>query len=62
MRILFILLILIVSSCAQKNSITNSTDTTNLNLNKNLTFNDYVNKLLTINKSKLFPDINDIPK
>jgi|TARA_B100001971_G_scaffold214155_1_gene250180 hypothetical protein len=62
MRILFILLILIVSSCAQKNSITNSTDTTNLNLNKNLTFNDYVNKLLTINKSKLFPDINDIPE
>ena len=62
MRIVFILLILIVSSCAQKNSITNSTDTTNLNLNKNLTFNDYVNKLLTINKSKLFPDINDIPE
>jgi len=62
MRILFILLILIVSSCSQKNSITNPTDTTNLNLNKNLTFNEYVNKLLTINNNKSFPDINDIPE
>ena len=62
MKTLFIFSILIVTSCVPKDSINNSINELNYDSSKNYMFDEYVSELLLINKSKLFPNINDIPK
>jgi len=62
MKTLFILLLLIITSCAQNNSLNNTINELNFDLNKNYSFDEYVSELLLINKNKSFPNINDIPK
>ena len=62
MKTLFIILLLIITGCAQNNSFNNTINELNFDLNKNYSFDEYVSKLLLINKNKPFPNINDIPK
>ena len=62
MKTLFILLLLIITSCAQNNSLNNTINELNFDLNKNYSFDEYVSELLLINKNKSFPNINVIPK
>ena len=62
MKILFIILLLIITACAQNNSLNNTNNELNFDLNKNYSFDEYVSELLLINKNKSFPNINDIPK
>ena len=62
MKTLFIILLLIITACAQNNSLNNSINELNFDLNKNYSFDEYVSELLLINKNKSFPNINDIPK
>tara|TARA_B100001765_G_scaffold209103_1_gene168961 strand:- start:326 stop:514 length:189 start_codon:yes stop_codon:yes gene_type:complete len=62
MKTLFIILLLIITGCAQNNSFNNTINELNFDLNKNYSFDEYVSELLLINKNKSFPNINDIPK
>jgi hypothetical protein len=62
MKTLFIILLLIITACAQNNSLNNTINELNFDLNKNYSFDEYVSELLLINKNKAFPNINDIPK
>ena len=62
MKTLFIILLLIITACAQNNSLNNTINESNFDLNKNYSFDEYVSELLLINKNKSFPNINDIPK
>ena len=62
MKTLFTILLLIITACAQNNSINNTINELNFDLNKNYSFDEYVSELLLINKNKSFPNINDIPK
>ena len=62
MKTLFIMLLLIITACAQNNSLNNTINELNFDLNKNYSFDEYVSELLLINKNKSFPNINDIPK
>ena len=62
MKTLFIILLLIITACAQNNSLNNTINELNFDLNKNYSFDEYVSELLLINKNKSFPDINDISK
>ena len=62
MKTLFIILLLIITGCAQNNSFNNTINELNFDLNKNYSFDEYVSELLLINKNKPFPNINDIPK
>ncbi len=62
MKILFIILLLIITACTQNNSLNNTINELNFDLNKNYSFDEYVSELLLINKNKSFPNINDIPK
>ena len=62
MKILFIILLLIITACVQKNSLHNTINELNFDLNKNYSFDEYVSELLLFNKNKPFPNINDIPK
>jgi|TARA_B100000809_G_scaffold118858_1_gene117182 hypothetical protein len=62
MKTLFIILLLIITACAQNNSLNNTINELNFDLNKNYSFDEYVSELLLINKNKSFPNINDIPK
>ena len=62
MKTLFIILLLIVTACVQNNSLNNTINELNFDLNKNYSFDEYVSELLLINKNKSFPNINDIPK
>ena len=62
MKILFTILLLIITACAQNNSLNNTINELNFDLNKNYSFDEYVSELLLINKNKSFPNINDIPK
>ena len=62
MKTLFIILLLIITACAQNNSLNNTINELNFDLNKNYSFDEYVSELLLINKNKPFPNINDIPK
>jgi len=62
MKTLFIILLLIFTGCAQNNSLNNTINELNFDLNKNYSFDEYVSELLLINKNKSFPNINDIPK
>ena len=62
MKTLLVILILFISSCTSHNSIKNKVIELNFDLNKNYSFDEYVSELLLINKSKSFPNINDIPK
>ena len=62
MKTLFIILLLIIAACAQNNSLNNTINELNFDLNKNYSFDEYVSELLLINKNKSFPNINDIPK
>jgi hypothetical protein len=62
MKTLFIILLLIITACAQNNSLDNTINELNFDLNKNYSFDEYVSELLLINKNKSFPNINDIPK
>ena len=62
MKTLFIILLLIITACAQSNSLNNTINELNFDLNKNYSFDKYVSELLLINKNKSFPNINDIPK
>ena len=62
MKTLFIILLFIITACAQNNSLNNTTNELNFDLNKNYSFDEYVSELLLINKNKSFPNINDIPK
>jgi hypothetical protein len=62
MKTLFIILLLIITACAQNNSLNNINNELNFDLNKNYSFDEYVSELLLINKNKSFPNINDIPK
>ena len=61
MRNFFILLILIISACSPSKSTYNTVNEINIDLNKNYIFEEYVSKLISINKNKSFPNINDIP-
>ena len=61
MKTLFIMLLLIITACAQNNSLNNTINELNFDLNKNYSFDEYVSELLLINKNKSFPNINDIP-
>ena len=60
MKTLFIILLLIITACAQNNSLNNTINELNFDLNKNYSFDEYVSELLLINKNKSFPNINDI--
>ena len=62
MKTLFIILLLIITACAQNNSLNKTINELNFDLNKNYSFEEYVSELLLINKNKSFPNINDIPK
>ena len=62
MKTLFIILLLIITACTQSNSLNNTINELNFDLNKNYSFDEYVSELLLINKNKSFPNINDIPK
>ena len=62
MKTLFIILLLIITACAQNISLNNTINELNFDLNKNYSFDEYVSELLLINKNKSFPNINDIPK
>ena len=62
MKTLFIILLLIITACAQNNSLNNTINELNFALNKNYSFDEYVSELLLINKNKPFPNINDISK
>jgi len=62
MKTLFIILLLIITACTQNNSLNNTINELNFDLNKNYSFDEYVSELLLINKNKSFPNINDIPK
>ena len=62
MKTLFIILLLIITACAQNNSLNNTINELNFDLNKNYSFDEYVSELLLINKNKSFPNINVIPK
>ena len=62
MKTLFIILLLIITACAQNNSLNNTINELNFDLNKNYSFDEYVSELLLINKNKSFPNITDIPK
>ena len=62
MKTLFIILLFIITACAQNNSLNNTISELNFDLNKNYSFDEYVSELLLINKNKSFPNINDIPK
>ena len=62
MKTLFIILLLITTACAQNNSLNNTINELNFDLNKNYSYDEYVSELLLINKNKSFPNINDIPK
>ena len=62
MKTLFIILLLIITACAQNNSLNNTINELNFDLNKNYSFDEYVSELLLFNKNKSFPNINDIPK
>ncbi len=62
MKTLFIILLLIITACAQNNSLNNTINELNFDLNKNYSFDEYVSELLLINKNKSFPNINDISK
>lgn len=62
MKTLFIILLLIITACAQNNLLNNTINELNFDLNKNYSFDEYVSELLLINKNKSFPNINDIPK
>ena len=62
MKTLFIILLLIITACAQNNSLDNTINELNFDLNKNYSFDEYVSELLLINKNKSFPNINDISK
>jgi len=62
MKTLFIILLFIITACAQNNSLNNTINELNFDLNKNYSFDEYVSELLLINKNKSFPNINDIPK
>jgi len=62
MKTLLIILLLIITACAQNNSLNNINNELNFDLNKNYSFDEYVSELLLINKNKSFPNINDIPK
>ena len=62
MKTLFIILLLIITASAQNNSLDNTINELNFDLNKNYLFDEYVSELLLINKNKSFPNINDIPK
>ena len=62
MKTLFIILLFIITACSQNNSLNNTISELNFDLNKNYSFDEYVSKLLLINKNKPFPNINDIPK
>ncbi len=62
MKTLFIILLLIITACGQNNSLNNTINELNFDLNKNYSFDEYVSELLLINKNKSFPNINDIPK
>ena len=62
MKTLFIILLLIITACAQNHSLNNTINELNFDLNKNYSFDEYVSELLLINKNKSFPNINDIPK
>ena len=62
MKTLFIILLLIITACAQNNSLNNTINELNFDLNKNYSFDEYVSELLLLNKNKSFPNINDIPK
>jgi len=62
MKTLFIILLLIITACAQNNSLNNTINELNFDLNKNYSFDEYVSELLLINKNKSFPNINDILK
>jgi len=62
MKTLFIILLLIITACVQNNSLNNTINELNFDLNKNYSFDEYVSELLLINKNKSFPNINDIPK
>ena len=62
MKTLFIILLLIITACAHNNSLNNTINELNFDLNKNYSFDEYVSELLLINKNKPFPNINDIPK
>ena len=61
MKTLFIILLFIITACAQNNSLNNTINELNFDLNKNYSFDEYVSELLLINKNKSFPNINDIP-
>lgn len=64
MRYIFILLLFyLINSCTKNvNNLNNKNGSKILimNLEKNISFNNYVNLLDEINKNKPFPDINDI--
>ena len=62
MKTLFTILLLIITACAQNNSLNNTINELNFDLNKNYSFDEYVSELLLNNKNKSFPNINDIPK
>ena len=62
MKTLFIILLLIITACAQNNSLNKTINELNFDLNKNYSFDEYVSELLLINKNKSFPNINDISK
>jgi len=62
MKTLFIILLLIITACAQNHSLNNTINELNFDLNKNYSFDEYVSELLLINKNKSFPNINDISK
>ena len=62
MKTLFIILLLIITACAQNNSLNKTINELNFDLNKNYSFDEFVSELLLINKNKSFPNINDIPK
>ena len=62
MKTLFIILLLIITACAQNNSLDNTINELNFDLNKNYSFDEYVSELLLINKNKPFPNIDDISK
>ena len=62
MKTLFLILLLIITACVQNNSLNNTINELNFDLNKNYSFDEYVSELLLINKNKSFPNINDIPK
>ena len=62
MKTLFIILLFIITACSQNNSLNNTINELNFDLNKNYSFDEYVSELLLINKNKSFPNINDIPK